>query len=138
MPLDAPVQPDPVKAPRFHLSSGLAAATSSAGRLGYLELEVLDIIWASQPASARDVFEEIRDRGRILAQSTVATVLRRLSERGFLDQVTVKRGYIYSANISREELGLTLVDQVVDYVYRGNPVPAIEHLLSREGSTATS
>ena len=99
--------------------------------LGPLELEMLDVVWEMGRATSRDVFERMRDRRR-LGQSTVLTVLRRLSNRGILNRETGGEVYVYSPAIGREELGQRMIDDVVNRVYGGAVDPAIDHLMRRK------
>lgn len=99
--------------------------------LGPLELEMLDVVWEMGRATSRDVFEKMRDRRR-LGQSTVLTVLRRLSNRGILNRETGGEVYVYSPAIGREELGQRMIDDVVNRVYGGVVDPAIDHLMRRK------
>ncbi len=102
-------------------------AVTLAKGLGALEMEILDIIWAMGRATSRDVFEKMRDRRR-LGQSTVLTVLRRLSGRGILEREVANGVYVYVPAISREELGMQMIDNVINLIFRGSVESALEHL----------
>lgn len=104
--------------------------TTLAKGLGPLELEMLDVIWEMGRATSRDVFEKMRDRRR-LGQSTVLTVLRRLSNRGILHR-EAGEVYIYSPAIGREELGQKMIDDIVNRIFGGAVEPIIEHLSKKK------
>ncbi len=103
--------------------------------LGPLELDVLGIVWNAGEITSRDVFETMRER-HPYGQSTILTVLRRLCNRGALEREDRNGMYHYSATISRDELGTALIDMVTEQVFRGDPVPVIEHLTGRKLSRA--
>ena len=105
------------------------AATLAKG-LGPLEMEVLDVIWQMDRATSREIFEKMRERKR-LGQSTVLTVLRRLSDRGILNRDGGGDVYVYSATMGREELGCRMIDDVIDRIYGGRVDPVIAHLNNR-------
>jgi BlaI family transcriptional regulator, penicillinase repressor len=105
------------------------AATLSKG-LGPLEMEVLDVIWQMEKATSREIFEKMRERKR-LGQSTVLTVLRRLSDRGILNRDGGGEVYVYSATVGRDELGCRMIDDVIDRIYGGNVDGVIAHLNGR-------
>ena len=110
-------------------------ATLAKG-LGPLELEVLDVIWEMEQATSREIFEKMRERKR-LGQSTVLTVLRRLSDRGILRRQAGGDVYVYSPAMEREELGGRLIDDVVNRIYGGAVDPVISYLmLRREAQSA--
>lgn len=104
-------------------------ATLAKG-LGPLEMEVLDVIWQMGQATSREVFEKMRERKR-LGQSTVLTVLRRLSDRGILKRRMGADVYMYSPVMEREELGGRMIDDVVNRIYGGSVERVISYLMSR-------
>lgn len=106
-------------------------ATLAKG-LGPLEMEVLDVIWEMEKATSRDVFEKMRERRR-LGQSTVLTVLRRLSDRGILHRDAGGDVYVYTPVMARQELGGRMIDDVVDRIFGGSLEPVVAHLMQRKG-----
>jgi BlaI family penicillinase repressor len=98
--------------------------------LGPLEMEVLDVIWEMRQATSREIFEKMRERKR-LGQSTVLTVLRRLSDRGILHRDAGGDVYVYSPVMERQELGVRMIDDVVDRIFGGAVEPVIAHLKAR-------
>ncbi len=98
--------------------------------LGPLEMEVLDVIWEMGQATSREIFEKMRERKR-LGQSTVLTVLRRLSDRGILHRDSGGEVYVYSPVMAREELGGRMIDDVIDRIFGGAASPVLTHLFSR-------
>lgn len=107
-------------------------ATLAKG-LGPLEMEVLDVIWGMGKATSREIFEKMRERKR-LGQSTVLTVLRRLSDRGILHRDVGGDVYIYSPTLAREELGGRMIDDVVNRIYGGSVDSVIAYLMTRKNS----
>ena len=107
-------------------------ATLAKG-LGPLEMEVLNVIWEMGRATSREIFEKMRERKR-LGQSTVLTVLRRLSDRGILRREAGGDVYVYSPVMEREELGGRMIDDVVNRIYGGAVEPVISHLMLRRDS----
>lgn len=101
-------------------------ATLAKG-LGPLEMEVLDVIWELGKATSREIFEKMRERRR-LGQSTVLTVLRRLSDRGILHRDSGGDVYLYSPVMGRHELGSRMIDDVVQRVFGGSVEPVIAYL----------
>ncbi len=101
--------------------------------LGPLEMEVLDVIWEMEQAPSREIFEKMRERKR-LGQSTVLTVLRRLSDRGILRRQVGGDVYVYSPAMEREELGGRMIDDVVNRIYGGAVEPVISYLMLRRES----
>jgi len=69
--------------------------------LGELEKQIMDIVWECRSCSARDVLIKL-EKDRKLAYTTVATILQRLHDKGFLTRKEDKSGYVYSPKLSKE------------------------------------
>ena len=69
--------------------------------LGELEQQIMDILWEHRQCSARDVLT-ILEKEKKLAYTTVATILKRLYEKGLLIRKEKRIGYIYSPKLSKE------------------------------------
>jgi len=72
--------------------------------LGPLETEILNIIWELGSATVKDVHERIlADPERELAYTSVTTVLRRLTQKGWLTCNKQGRAFSWQPLVSREE-----------------------------------
>jgi predicted transcriptional regulator len=69
---------------------------------GYLEAEVLEILWRHGECSVRDVQERLPRR---LAYTTVMTTLDRLYKKGRLERSKSNRSFRYAPALSRESWG---------------------------------
>lgn len=89
------------------------------------ELEVMQAIWDLAPAS-RDgltvaaVREELAQRGRELAYTTVATLFRILGEKRFIRQINDERPFRYEPARSFEDVSGSLLGDLVDRVFGGS------------------
>lgn len=83
--------------------------------LGELEAAVMRIIWDKNINTVKDVFIELYPKRR-LAYTTIMTVMRRLAEKGVLEQDRTTKTYYYTARVSREEMAESLLNSVVDKV----------------------
>lgn len=81
---------------------------------GELEAKVMDILWKEGEATARVVFERVRDEGRRLSYSTIKTVLERLAKKGILEKELQARAYVYRSRFGREEFTRSAVRQIID------------------------
>jgi len=72
-------------------------ATHDPAGLGELEQSILRMVWQQREATADQVREQLRAAGRVLKESTVRTVLRRLEEKGYLTHTVAQRTYLYRA-----------------------------------------
>lgn len=72
--------------------------------LGPLETEILQIVWELGCATVKDVHERIlSDPDRELAYTSVTTVLRRLTQKGWLTCEKDGRAFLWKPVVSREE-----------------------------------
>ncbi|BAZ44579.1 transcriptional repressor, CopY family protein [Chondrocystis sp. NIES-4102] len=72
--------------------------------LGPLETEILEIVWKLKIATVKNVHDELLiDPNRELAYTSVTTVLRRLTEKGWLKCSKKGRAFSWQALISKEQ-----------------------------------
>jgi predicted transcriptional regulator len=100
--------------------------------LGELEAQILDIIWDLEPpVSTTQVFKIMYPR-RELSYSTIMLTMAKLARKGILNQERTgdkkTDPFIYQPNISREQMGLQLLNAVSKQVLRmplHEAIPAI-------------
>jgi predicted transcriptional regulator len=98
-----------------NLITSFRPAGTGLGKLfGELEAKVMDALWSEQEATARIVFEKLRDQGRRLSYSTVKTILERLVEKGVLEKELHAKAYVYRPLLGREEFTRSAVAQIID------------------------
>lgn len=101
--------------PEERLITSFRPAGKGLGKLfGELEAKAMDIMWEEGEATARLVFERLRDQGRRLSYSTIKTILERLVEKGILEKEMQARAYVYRPSLSREEFTRSAVSQILD------------------------
>lgn len=91
--------------------------------LGPLEAEILTIIWELGSATVKDIHDRIlADPDRELAYASVTTVLRRLTQKGWLACDKHDRAFQWRPLVSREEANvLQAHDQLRRFLAVGNP-----------------
>jgi predicted transcriptional regulator len=86
--------------------------------LGELELVVMDLIWAREHVSVSDIVTALHAQGRMLAYTSVMTVMNRLTEKGWLIAEKQSKAYSYRASQSREAAEAAAVGEVVRMLLR--------------------
>ena len=87
------------------------------------ELEVMHVFWQGRPdqawtiAEARDALQE---SGRDLAYTTVATLVRILTEKGFLEQTNAERPFAYRSLRSFDDVSQSLLGDLIEKVFGGS------------------
>ncbi len=102
--------------------------------LGELQAEVMDVFWAREKASVREVVDELNSRrAQKLAYTTVLTLVSRLWQRGLLVREPEGRGFCYRAETSREEFLGVLSDELIDRLFADFGEIAVARLGERLG-----
>ncbi|MEG3438953.1 BlaI/MecI/CopY family transcriptional regulator [Pannus brasiliensis CCIBt3594] len=91
--------------------------------LGPLEAEILEIIWELGTVSVKDVHDRIlADPDRELAYTSVTTVLRRLTNKGWLTCYKEGRVFYWKPLVSREQAhAIHAYDRLHRFLAIGNP-----------------
>jgi len=79
------------------LTFDLTNRTGQQLLLGPLEIEVMEVLWAGDECSVRDVVEHL---DRKLAYTTVMTTLDRLFKKGLLDRQKSERAFLYTPRLT--------------------------------------
>jgi predicted transcriptional regulator len=94
--------------------------------LGPLEIQVMEVVWARDECSVRDVVEKLDSK---LAYTTVMTTLDRLYKKGLLDRHKAERAFLYSPRLSSQDWERRRAGDLVAGFLSG-PEPSRDLLLS--------
>ena len=103
----------------------------SLTHLGETEMEVLHHVWDLGEATVADVRERILE-DREVAYTTVMTVLKKLSEKGYLEYHKEGRSYVYEPAQEPNEVRHSLLRRLMDKVFEGSPSALVQTLVRRE------
>jgi predicted transcriptional regulator len=84
------------------------------------ELELMQALWALEAPVPRAALEEAMAKIRPLAQTTLLTLLTRLSEKGFVRIEKQGRSSVYTPLISREDYQARQSRRFVDQLFGGS------------------
>jgi predicted transcriptional regulator len=87
------------------------------------ELEVMHVFWSGKPGrtwAIADIREALEEAGRDLAYTTVATLVRILTEKEFLEQTNSERPFAYRSLRSFDEVSQTLLGDLIEKVFGGS------------------
>jgi len=95
--------------------------------LGELQLRIMRVLWDVDGATV----SEVRDRlGQPrLAYTTVATMLRKMEDRGLVDHQEAGRKFHYRALVSGDEVTRSMAGDLVERLFCGSLTDAVSHLL---------
>ena len=91
------------------------------------ELAIMKVIWRLEKATVRDVYEALREK-RIVAYTTVMTMMKILEEKGYLKKVRLERAYEYRPARPRHQVVGAMVRDFLDRVFDGAAAPLLVHL----------
>jgi predicted transcriptional regulator len=96
-------------------------------RLGDLQLKIMKVLWQARRASVAEVHEQLSaDR---LAYTTVATMLRKMEDRGLVRHDEEDRRFIYEAAVSEGAVTRSMADDFLERLFEGSLASAVSHLL---------
>jgi BlaI family transcriptional regulator, penicillinase repressor len=93
-----------------------------------LELEILKVVWQTEPATVRkvrDALASVRD----LAYTTVMTVMSIMADKGYLKRKKAGRSYVYEAVYRENKASRNMLQDVIDRVFGGSTTAVMQHLL---------
>ena len=96
------------------------------------ETEVLRLVWEAKKATVQQVYDALPAERKV-TYVTVATLLRRLEEKGYLKHRAQGKAFIYMPAIKKEEVINRTIGDLVQRLFGGNPVPLMQHLALHSG-----
>jgi predicted transcriptional regulator len=93
-----------------------------------VELELMNIIWSLNEVTIKDVVANL-SKERSLAYTTVATVLKVLEQKGFLECQKNSYAHIFVPIVTKSHYESTCIEHMVTNVFDGEPVALVQRLL---------
>ena len=99
--------------------------------LGELQLAIMRLLWERGEATVSDVHAALAD-ARGLAPTTIATMLRKMEDKGVVKHREDGRTFVYRAAIASEQVHRHMVLDLVSRLFDGDAIELVNHLV-REG-----
>jgi BlaI family transcriptional regulator, penicillinase repressor len=93
------------------------------------EMELLGMLWAEGSLTIRAAFEGFGAYGKPVSYPTMQTRLNRLVEKGLVER-SADRPACYRARVSRDQVSVGHLRELVAKISRGDVVPLVARLLS--------
>lgn len=100
------------------------------------ELEVMHVFWRQPRATAAEARDHLAAAGLDRAYTTIATLVRILHDKGFLEQLNDERPFVFRAARSYEEVSGRLLGDVLDRVFRGSREQLLVRLVEQRKLSA--
>lgn len=87
-----------------------------------LELDILKVLWAASPLTARQIRESLAGKDRVLAHSTVITMTQRMVAKGQLEQLAPVEGkaFRFAPLLAEEDVSKRMLGDLVNRVFDGS------------------
>ncbi|MCW8409625.1 BlaI/MecI/CopY family transcriptional regulator [Legionella sp. PATHC035] len=93
-----------------------------------VELELMNIIWSLNRVTIKEVVAHLSQE-RPLAYTTVATVVKVLEQKGFLECQKNSYAHVFVPIVTKSDYENTCLDHLVANVFDGEPVALVQRLL---------
>ena len=110
-------------------------ARPPAKELTERELEVMHVFWKRGESTVAEVRDALALAGLDRAYTTVATLVRILTDKGFLAQTNQERPYGYRPKRTYEEVSRKLLGELLDRVFRGSREQLLVRLMEQKALT---
>ena len=115
-----------IKFENLHLSEiGIRKA------LGFLEADIMEIIWEKGKISVREVFEIIKNK-RDIAYTTVMTTMDRLYKKGILSRKKIVKGYTYWPEVTEKTLKNHIIRETLKGLFSDMKEPLMSYFANPE------
>ncbi len=83
------------------------------------ELEIMQILWSDGPSSVRHVHQQLSKTKEVYYTTTLKT-MQIMLDKGLLSRDTSERAHIYKPEIDKSAIEKTMIDKIVNTVFRGS------------------
>jgi len=97
--------------------------------LGDLQHAIMSVLWEQGEATTSDVHEALREE-RGLAFTTIATMLRKMEDKGIVAHRSEGRQFVYRPTVSEDQVRRSMVGELVERLFGGDPKALVAHLVS--------
>ena len=87
----------------------------------------MKVVWSTKRATVRQVYETHRER-RVIAYTTVMTMMKILEDKGYLKKALVDRAHGYQPVKPRHQVISAMLREFLDRVFDGAPDRLLLHL----------
>lgn len=92
------------------------------------ELGILKVLWEQGPSGLGQIHAALQAE-RVVALTTVATVLKLMLEKKLVEREDGPKGYLWRARLSRTQAVSGLIGKLVEHVFDGSARRLVAHLI---------
>lgn len=98
------------------------------------ELEILQILWAKESCTVREV-NELLSLSKDVGYTTTLKIMQIMTEKGLVNRETGSRTHIYTANVKREATQNILLNRFLDNTFSGSAGQLIMQALGNHNAS---
>ena len=111
-------------------------ARPKASELTERELEVMQVFWKRGELTVAEVKDDLAASGLERAYTTVATLVRILSDKGFVEQLNDERPFRFRPLRSYEDVSARLLGDLLERVFQGSREQLLVRLMDQKKLSA--
>jgi predicted transcriptional regulator len=97
--------------------------------LGDLQHAIMAVLWERGEATTAEVHEALHG-SRGLAFTTIATMLRKMEDKGVVSHRALGRQFVYRPTVTEDQVRRSMVGELVERLFAGDPKALVAHLVS--------
>ena len=97
--------------------------------LGELQHAIMQVLWGCDEATVAEVHEALLEE-RGLAPTTIATMLRKMEDKGVVAHRVEGRQFIYRPTVSEDAVRSSMVGELLERLFAGDPAALVSHLVA--------
>jgi BlaI family penicillinase repressor len=97
--------------------------------LGDLQHAIMGVLWEHGEATTAEVHAALREE-RGLAPTTIATMLRKMEDKGVVAHRALGRQFVYRPTVTEDLVRRSMVGELVERLFGGDPKALVAHLVS--------
>jgi len=97
--------------------------------LGELQHAIMQVLWGRNEATVAEVHEALYDE-RGLAPTTIATMLRKMEDKGVVTHRVEGRQFVYRPAVSEDEVRSSMVGELLERLFAGDAAALVSHLVA--------
>jgi predicted transcriptional regulator len=97
--------------------------------LGDLQHAIMKVLWQRAEATVAEVHDALYEE-RSLAPTTIATMLRKMEDKGVVAHRVDGRQFVYRPTVSEPEVRTSMVSELVDRLFSGDAAALVSHLVA--------
>jgi len=109
----------------------MTKAPPSVPRPTEAELELLRILWQTQPATVREIYDKL-NQDRVSGYTTVLKLLQIMTAKGLVVRDEANRAHVYRAAISQDAMQSKIIKDLSVRLFSGSAAQLALHALAME------